>query len=660
MASETTNLHLIKPGYNDAADIKDINDNMDILDNAHAEVLDAIDAKEDNLTKGTIVGTDSDVKDLDEYMTTGLYYVTVNAYLNNAPVEPTAYGWLEVLKMNTGAILQRFTQYGGDSSTFAGNTYVRYYINSQWYAWVLTGGGIGDNVGNMLWGGDDLRNRISDSAVQSDTSLFPYPMKYVSSTFSLGSCVGMSKKGIGWNSSVVAGETGKYTTIDLCEVPNNFPITVSFQAKAGSYYRDTVRAKITSNSGTYPVNDAGGNANCGCIVVTGNDSNMRKLQWRVGKAATMGGADYDARLLYNLSDCNILSIRVEYGVHEYDRYDMVALSSYKEKDFEAYMKQTMSEEAASSLNKGEVENNFNVFTKTGLYYARNISSSELPYGYGYLEVWEMGDNVLQRFTIIDNDHVDMQDATYVRHLITGLGWSDWKLLNFRYGQNLLLGGDDLTSRFSDSSVRSIMTPFTIESSTYGSGIFSIAFDNYGALWNVGNSHIVSDRDKYTRYKFGISINNNLYPITVTFLIKISSSDAYDVASATILQENTNYVVHKKNGNYVGCVRLKYNDIEWSVGRATQANSEEYDAYGLYNLGNEARIVAIRVEFGDRVYSITEMNTMRNKVQADLLKYTDEQIEGVYDTVCTYRQYASLNTTDKTIVGAINEILARLQ
>lgn len=35
-ATQTTNLHLVKPGYNSLLDIDDINDNMDILDTAIA------------------------------------------------------------------------------------------------------------------------------------------------------------------------------------------------------------------------------------------------------------------------------------------------------------------------------------------------------------------------------------------------------------------------------------------------------------------------------------------------------------------------------------------------------------------------------------------------------------------------------------------------
>ena len=34
MATETTNLHLVKPGYDDLADVAVINDNMDIIDTA--------------------------------------------------------------------------------------------------------------------------------------------------------------------------------------------------------------------------------------------------------------------------------------------------------------------------------------------------------------------------------------------------------------------------------------------------------------------------------------------------------------------------------------------------------------------------------------------------------------------------------------------------
>lgn len=39
----TTNLNLKKPGYDSAADIKDINDNMDKIDTAYANLLTYID-----------------------------------------------------------------------------------------------------------------------------------------------------------------------------------------------------------------------------------------------------------------------------------------------------------------------------------------------------------------------------------------------------------------------------------------------------------------------------------------------------------------------------------------------------------------------------------------------------------------------------------------
>lgn len=51
MASQTTNLHLIKPALNDPADIGDINDDMDIIDAAYG----ALNSQISNLNSKVVI-----------------------------------------------------------------------------------------------------------------------------------------------------------------------------------------------------------------------------------------------------------------------------------------------------------------------------------------------------------------------------------------------------------------------------------------------------------------------------------------------------------------------------------------------------------------------------------------------------------------------------
>ena len=52
MAEQTTNLNLKKPEYSEAADVKDFNDNMDLIDAAVKQAQDDIDAIEARLPEG--------------------------------------------------------------------------------------------------------------------------------------------------------------------------------------------------------------------------------------------------------------------------------------------------------------------------------------------------------------------------------------------------------------------------------------------------------------------------------------------------------------------------------------------------------------------------------------------------------------------------------
>lgn len=681
MASETTNLHLIKPGYNDAADIKDINDNMDILDNAHAEVLDAIDAKEDNLTKGTIIGTDSDVKDLDEYMTTGLYYVTVNAYLNNAPVEPTAYGWLEVLKMNTGSILQRFTQYGGEDSSFAANTYVRYYINSQWYVWNLVAGST-DNTVNMMWGGDDLTGLVDDSNPNPNVELFPYPMKLLSSTYGTNiSPVGMDKKGIGWVNNVSGTE--KYATFELCQVENHFPITVTFGIKAGSYYGNPVSAVILAPSTDYVVNNSGGTSNCGCVNVNISGTKAT-LRWKIGKAATMGGANYDGRYLYNMSDAHLWCCRVEYGMHNYDRYDLIAFMNRKEQAFEGHIVEEALVNISSVLTKGYTVSDFNNYTENGLYFvSATHSNSHAPVsnGTGYLEIWRTSEadsvnnqvvTVLQRFTLTGDEGTDMQGFTYARHYMNGVGWSEWHSLNGQLPRNMMWQGDWLVNLVpNDSQGYDPVYPMDVVSSTYSGNSRSVVMVNGGLEWNGANQSVADERGKYTKYRI-CEIDRDQLPVTVTFLFTTGGLNFTSHPISATLADGINGVrVYYKEDSasprrQFGFLRCETFDdgntwyLTWTIGRSEIPNDAYYDGYHFYDSNSASRVVAIRVEYGTRTYTTDEMKIMRSAKDRSVKEYVDTKVKGVYDNVNTVTEYLGLNTTNKTIVGAINEILARLQ
>lgn len=53
---------------------------------------------------------------------------------SNAPIS-SGFGVLEVIVTSSTTRLQRFTRYAASGSDMA-RTYVRYYANAQWYAWV--------------------------------------------------------------------------------------------------------------------------------------------------------------------------------------------------------------------------------------------------------------------------------------------------------------------------------------------------------------------------------------------------------------------------------------------------------------------------------------------------------------------------------------------
>lgn len=87
--------------------------------------------KQDLLEGGGI--SDVDLNTLVQNMN---YWVT-RTNISNAPVD--SFGYLEVIRVNTTTtsyiVMQRFTRFGADNVTTRGETYLRFYSNSQWYNW---------------------------------------------------------------------------------------------------------------------------------------------------------------------------------------------------------------------------------------------------------------------------------------------------------------------------------------------------------------------------------------------------------------------------------------------------------------------------------------------------------------------------------------------
>lgn len=90
-----------------------------------------ISSKQDDLEGGGL----SDAN-LNNYIENGNYWVTRTG-MTNVPVD--SFGYLEVIRVNTTSssfiCMQRFTRFGADNVTTRGETYLRFYSNSQWYNW---------------------------------------------------------------------------------------------------------------------------------------------------------------------------------------------------------------------------------------------------------------------------------------------------------------------------------------------------------------------------------------------------------------------------------------------------------------------------------------------------------------------------------------------
>lgn len=661
MSTRTTNLNLVKPSYTDAADIGDINDNMDILDDAYVSVNNEIATKEPILAKGSLIGTSQTPVDLDEYFDSGYYFVTINSYIYNAPVLATAYGYLEVMKMTNNVTLQRFTMYGDDDSTIAGNTYARFYTNNQWYSWILVSN---TNAGaeNLIWGMDDLRAYAINSSVMTK---LPYPMSMTSSTFTdNASCIGINNEGLLWRSAIT--ETDKYCTYFLGLVPNIFPITVSMLSKQGSYYGQVLSATITSTSGTYPLYGSGSTVHAGYLKIENyqRSPQIKKLVWVVGKSANMS-ADYDARFLYNTSGCNIVSIRCELGSRTYDTNEMKMLIDTKERDLLNYLENEITK-AGDYLTKGTTSG-IDGYIESGLYFYEASANAPVPVGTKcYLEVWKMdGDTIpttkcIQRLIPQGTTGQPNTCATYIRYYDNSI-WSPWVKTNDHLATNLLLGGDDLSGRY-DTLDENVYTnppyPIVTTGTTYSNQARSIAIDRYGLVWNRNNPTVVEERNKYTTFK--LCNVDGIYPISVNILVKVNG--LYTVCFTALITESSStskFILTSGADLQLGYVQAYDGAVMWVIGRSGAEGDEPYDANGLYTLNETARIAAIRCEYGDRVYTKDEMVRMLNKKDTAMFRYVDDKTDTVYQTLGTNQTYSALQTTNKTLVGAINEILARL-
>ena len=85
----------------------------------------------DGMQESTVGGglTNTDLNTLTQ---TKNYWITTTN-ITNAPVN--SYGFLEVVQVSATTRLQRFTVFGIDTASTRGDTYVRFFVNSQWYGW---------------------------------------------------------------------------------------------------------------------------------------------------------------------------------------------------------------------------------------------------------------------------------------------------------------------------------------------------------------------------------------------------------------------------------------------------------------------------------------------------------------------------------------------
>jgi hypothetical protein len=267
---------------------------------------------------------------------------------------------------------------------------------------------------------------------------------------------------------------------------------------------------------------------------------------------------------------------------------------------------------------------------------------------------------MQRLTPEGAEGQPTTGATYIRYFDNGV-WSSWVKTNDKLASNLVLGGDDLSGRY-DALDENVYTnppyPIIATATTYSNQAKCIAIDRYGMLWNRGDTTIVEEVYKYTTYK--LCNVDGIFPISVNFLVKVDG--AYSQCFTALITESSStakFPLVSNTGVHLGYVQAYDGAVMWVVGRAGAAGEEAYDASGLYNFNDTARIAAIRCEYGDRVYTRSEMTRMLNKKDTAMFRYVDDKTDTVYQTLGTNQTYSALQTTNKTLVGAINEILARL-
>lgn len=630
MSTTTTNLGLVKPGYNDAADIADINNNMDIIDDAYADQNTSIAGKEPILAKGSLIGTSSDTVDLDDYKDTGYYFVTVNDYTYNAPVLAGNYGYFEVMKMNTGITLQRFTLFGNNNTITAANTYVRYYTNSQWYNWKLVSANTA-SLENMIWGGDDIRFRTDSGDLSDD---LPYPISKASSTFTGSkSCLRYNRNGLRWtDDSSIASETGKYTVFNLGYVPNLYPFTVTFYFKGGSYYFDAVSATVTSDTGDFRVDRS--DLHAGCIRTTFSaNENYKTLQWVVGHGTNSDA--YDAPYIYDMASMYVVAIRCEQGSRQYTNQEMKSMLSAKESLYDRYLSEKITTESANVLTKGDLNSgDLDNYTTNGLYFVtigENVSHAPVSMGnFGYLEVWKMSnDALMQRFTLFETNGLNQAGATFLRYKNLDT-WYDWVRPNDNLAQNIIFGGDDLSLRYSDSTVHTYpIYPIEDLDTTYSNMAYPLAADNKGFLWFSSNTTIYEERNKYATYK--LCDVNGTYPIAVSILLKNGNNYVTRTATAIVTDANNNFPI-MYGTHRVGYLHVVDGELRWYIGRSVLGNGEIYDAEGLYQYGADGRIVAIHCEYGNRVYNKDEMVRMLSQKENQIIQYVDQRINQVLDSI----------------------------
>lgn len=157
MSSSTTNYNLIKPDYTESADISVINDNMDIIDSTmktNATNISSLNSNKQNVNDNSLSTTNKTVSgainelnsdkqdslvgrtlsdiDLNTVVKAGHYWVSTTN-VSHAPTN--YYGYLEVIRSGDGAYMQRFTQFGNDTTSTRATIYIRFFINNQWYGW---------------------------------------------------------------------------------------------------------------------------------------------------------------------------------------------------------------------------------------------------------------------------------------------------------------------------------------------------------------------------------------------------------------------------------------------------------------------------------------------------------------------------------------------